>query len=175
MSGAAGLTDRRPLTFPDGLAKARYIDFMSRLHAHAAPVRALVDASRWRDLPPRKRAEAIHAFLRDRIAYVRDPGRREELADAGVVLQRRLEDCDGKAHTFVALARASGLDARIRPIFQDGAFTHVQAEVRWPGSQTDPRADADGWLVAELILAGVPLGSGAEAARRVGGRVLFAG
>jgi hypothetical protein len=45
-------------------------------------------------------------------------------------------------------------------------FVHVQAEVRWPGSVRDPRADNDGWILAELILRGVELGQDPMAAPR---------
>lgn len=117
-------------------------------------------------------AQLIHNFVRDRIRYVRDPidprtGRREEeFADPGVVLRRGYDDCDGKARLAVALALRAGLEARIRAVFRVGDFVHVQAEFRWPGSQRYPHAQRDGWVVSETILAGVPLGSGAEAGLR---------
>lgn len=154
---------RRSLDFGSGDAKARFIDFWGRLEAHSAPIRDLVARRGWATLAPIPRAEAIHGYARDAIRYQRDPNHREELGDAGTVSGRGYDDCDGKARLFVACARAAGLDARIRPVFQSGVFTHVQAEVFLP---EHPRAMADGWVLAELILRGVPLGCGAEAARR---------
>lgn len=117
-------------------------------------------------------AQSIHNFVRDRIRYVRDPidsrtGRREEqFADAGVVLRRGYDDCDGKARLVVALALVAGLEARIRAVFRVGDFVHVQAELRWRGSELYPRAQRGGWVVSETILRGVELGHGAEAMLR---------
>lgn len=39
-----------------------------------------------------------------------------------------------------------------------GNFVHVQAEVRYPGSEHEPNAQPGGWLLAELILRGCALG-----------------
>ncbi len=157
-------TTRRTLDFPTAGAKARYLDFWARLEAHATPIVEL--AQRFKHLPLPKRAEAIFAYVRDSFGYQRDPGGVEELGDAGAILSRWWDDCDGKSRVMVALARACGLDARIVPVHRGGAFSHVQAQVRWQGSERDPRADAEGWILCELILSGVPLGAGIEAMRR---------
>ena len=163
-----GRTVERRVAFSGGLEKARWLDSASKGDADHVAVRRL--AARFRSLPPMRRAAALHQWVRDRIRYVRDPGR-EQFADATTVLQRRFDDCDGKARLFVALARAAGLEARIRPIMHGDDFVHVQAEVRLAGH---PRADREGWVVCEFILRGVPLGSGIEAARRDdAGRLLY--
>jgi transglutaminase-like putative cysteine protease len=117
---------------------------------------------------PAARAVAIHRWVRDHIAYRRDPLRdgkpREQFASAAVVLKRRFDDCDGKARLFVALCRAAELNAVIHPVVVDGQFVHVQAAVQLRGA----------WVRAELILKGVELGEGVDAARRdaAGGPIL---
>lgn len=168
------ITTRRTLDFPSGLAKARYLDFWARVEKYAAPIQRL--APRFMTLPLERRADAIHAHVRDSIGYQRDPNRQEELADAGAILSRTYDDCDGKSRVFVSLCLACGLDARIMPVYRGANFSHVQAQVRWPGSCSDARADADGWILAELILRGTPLGSGVETLRRdERGAPLYAG
>lgn len=123
-------------------------------------------ASLFCDLPLESRATAIHAFVRDGIAYVRDPDRREQFADSAQVLERGWDDCDGKARLFVAMCIAAGLEAKIFPRFDGaGQFVHVQALVKWPGSEARPDATGAGWVLAELILAGVELGQGLESAQ----------
>lgn len=118
---------------------------------------------------PAALADRIHRYVRDHIRYVRDPidpatgRRREEFADAGVVLRRGYDDCDGKARLVCALALRAGLQARLRAVFKVGDFVHVQAELRWPGSNRYPGASRDGWVISETILRGVELGHGAEA------------
>ncbi len=74
------------------------------------------------------------------------------------MLERGADDCDGKSRLFVALVRAApigGVEARILPVFRHhkGIFTpddfvHVQAQVRWPGSEKKIHAGAGGWLRA---------------------------
>ena len=53
-----------------------------------------------------------------------------------------------------------GTQARIRAVFRKHPldFVHVQAEVRFPGSKRTTSADADGWVLTELILKGCELG-----------------
>jgi transglutaminase-like putative cysteine protease len=116
--------------------------------------------------------EQIARWVRDHIAYARDPGGREEFADSATIIRRAYDDCDGKARLFVALIRAIGapLRARIRPVMPTirhrREFVHVQAEVGFPGSELDPRANAEGYLLVELILKGVELGQDPETGPR---------
>lgn len=156
--------DVRRLQFANGWEKACYIDGCARLEQNqravreaARPLATITD--------PLERARALQRWIRDRVRYVGDPGGREELADCATILGRMHDDCDGKARLFVAMALALGYEARIRPVFRGEEFKHVQAEVRWPGSIAIPLAGPDGWIPVELILEGVELGSGLEAAR----------
>lgn len=110
-------------------------------------------------------AADLARLVRDGLRYVRDPGV-EEFADAATALRRGFGDCDDKARTFVALCRACGVTARIRPVFLGPAFVHVQGEVKYPGSERHPKAQAGGWLVVELILRGVGVGDDPERAPR---------
>jgi transglutaminase-like putative cysteine protease len=161
----------RLVYFEDERAKARWLDAAASLDAHSPSVRAKA-----RELAQSKPSAAVAAhalfrFVRDAIEYRRDVpwtrGRtqgRERLDSAEVVLSRGWDDCDGKARLLVALARASGrrdLEARIRPVFQGTRFTHVQAELRFPGSRMAGvyrNADTEGWVPAETILRRARLG-----------------
>ena len=127
------------------------------------PVRALARVFVRRYPTPPELARGLQRWVRDRVTYRRDRptmagAMGEEFASAAEVLQRRTDDCDGKSRVFVALARACGLEARIRPVFHGPDFVHVQAECRYPGSEREPKAEPGGWLLAELIVDGVGLG-----------------
>jgi transglutaminase-like putative cysteine protease len=147
-------------TFERWEDKAAWLHGAAERDAADPVVRALA----WRFVAahpdPVGRARAIQRWVRDAIRYVRDPKkggrRREQFASSRVILWRGQDDCDGKARLFVALCLAAGLTARIRPVVQGGEFVHVQGEVLLPG----------GWTCAELILRGVELGQGIEAAQR---------
>lgn len=140
--------------------KARWLDEAAQADARLPLTRKFaVQVARSID-PNRKDllAEELHRFVRDSIHYVHDPSF-EEFASSDVTLQRGIGDCDDKARLFVALARSVGLDARIRPVYDKaGNFVHVQATVRWPGSQTYPNALPGGAVVAEFIVEGARLG-----------------
>lgn len=138
---------------------------------------------------PEARTRAIQRWVRDNIRYVYDfrvsQGMRgEEFADTQTCIDRGYGDCDDKSRVFVALVRAAervtplGPQARIRPVFRPHPleFVHVQAEVRWWGSDTNPRAMPGGWLLAELILAGCEIGQNPdELPRGPNGQRLIAG
>jgi transglutaminase-like putative cysteine protease len=102
-------------------------------------------------------ANDIYRLVRDRVRYVSDPAS-EEFSDAQQVLEQGEGDCDDKVRCFVALCRCLKLEAHVRPVMRGRDFVHVQAVVRFPGSERDPRALADGWLVAELIMRDATLG-----------------
>lgn len=154
----------RPLAFRTQLEKARYLDAAARMDVALEGLQRFVAAQPWRRMDAERRARAIHAWVRDRIAYscdrVQNPRGRELFLDSVALLRRGHGDCDDKARLFVALCLASGLEARIVPQLdrRTGDFVHVQAAVRWPGSERVPGAEADGWVRAELILSGLELG-----------------
>lgn len=157
--------------------KARFLDGAARLDQYQRDVCAVADSfapsgsTAGDTLVFMRRA---HAFVRDHIAYRDDaPYRKgvERFADSSTILRRRFDDCDGKARAFVALCLSANrflfvpCEAAIRPIFpRYDWFSHVQAAARIPGHRTGLE-QSDGWIVAELCLDGVPLGSGLEAAR----------
>lgn len=153
------------LEFPTLQDKANWLDANASIDATGVKLRARaeqlargVDARAGRGAL----ARAIYTFCRDSIRYVQDRGRgpsHEEFADSETIISRGYDDCDGKSRCFVALCRALGLEARIRAIFPTADnFKHVQAEVRWPGSEREPLAQPGGWMLAELILKGCELG-----------------
>ena len=162
---------RERMRFAGPIEKAQYLDGAARMERFQRGVVAL--AAHFAPMPLAQRAAAVHVWVRDNVRYRRDPNGFEELADCESILSRKppRDDCDGKARLFCALALASGLDARILPVFPDPwTFAHVQAQVRYPGSANHPRANKDGWIGVELCLEGVPLGHGLEAARWENGR-----
>lgn len=158
-------TEARHVHFADEGEKARWLDAAASLDARHPAVAAKAHGivRYWRGYfdAARRLFEFCHRLRYRTDAGDGQPGV-EEFADAATVLARGYDDCDGKARCFVALVRAldvGGLEARIVPVFKGQRFRHVQAEVRWPGSEheraagTVRHADAAGWIPCELILA----------------------
>jgi transglutaminase-like putative cysteine protease len=155
---AGGVSKARIITFDTLKEKADWLDAAASLDTALAYCREF--ARRFQSIEdPEARARSIQRWVRDHIHYVQDwriveglPG--EEFADSETVLRRGYDDCDGKSRLFVCLARICGLEARIRPIFARHPldFVHVQAEVRWPGSERSAHAEPGGWMLVELIL-----------------------
>jgi hypothetical protein len=114
----------------------------------------------FRRLPYRERAPAILRFVQRAIRYERDPawydaaGKRhgiEVLDSSAVGLMRGFGDCDVKARLFVALALASGVPARIDPVFRgERGFPHVRNEV-WD-------VDTGRWQVADPSIVNSDIG-----------------
>jgi transglutaminase-like putative cysteine protease len=167
---------RRPMTFPNLQQKAQWLDAAASLDARHPGIREL--AIRFMKARGANNQEGIardlHAFARDSIAYCYGPSH-QEFADSWTILNRpggACDNCAGKARVFVALCRAVEIQARIVPNFRNpNEFNHVQAQVRWPGSENQPLAEQGGWMRAELIIQGVPLGAGPESGTRVAGRL----
>jgi transglutaminase-like putative cysteine protease len=160
------VTDRL-VAFSTLMDKARWLDAAASLDATGLKLRGVAHRLQRRaelehGASRAALARELHRFARDEIRYVRDRGRGpsgEQFADSETIVARGYDDCDGKSRLFVALCRVVGLEAHIRAIFpHPGQFRHVQAEVRWPGSQREPLAGPGGWLLAELILKGCELG-----------------
>lgn len=164
-----------PVRFSSPEEKAAWLDAMASLDARLPLTRRIAGATaRARDANRLDLVAAdLQRLVRDGIRYVRDPGS-EEFADADSILKRGYGDCDDKSRLFTALCRACGVTARTRPMFLGPAFVHVQAEVKYPGSERHPQAQAGGWLVVELILRGVGVGDDPNAAPRFpdGSRIL---
>lgn len=99
--------------------------------------------------------KALFAFVRDQIRYVKDPVGIEQLSTPRRTLEKRNEDCDGKATLLVALIKslrhpaAVGFRAISTNRFFPRTFTHVYAFARFGGrtfamDPTYPRT-AFGW------------------------------
>lgn len=166
MSTTRGVVTR--LHFKTAQEKADYLDAQASLDARLPAVRAFAGRIARTHDPNRQDliARDLHTWVRDNVRYVPDPGD-EEFADTETILSRAFDDCDGKARAFVALCRAVGVDARIRPVFHDTDFTHVQAECRWPGCENDPLCQKNGWMYAELIVKDLPLGADVNSVPRL--------
>ena len=172
-----GNTDVRIIVFDTLAEKASWLDAQASLDALRMGIQKA--ALSFPSDTAENRARAIQRWVRDHIHYQHDyrvtqalPG--EEFADSESILKRGYDDCDGKSRLFVALIRAAemikplGLKAEIRPVFKIHplAFVHVQAVVKWPGSQHVDGADNQGWLIVELILAGCELGQDPDSCPR---------
>lgn len=71
-------------------------------------------------------ARRLHAFVRDRIRYVRDTDGVELLHDPATVLQVGAGDCDDKAILLASLLGSIGHPTRfIAVAFEPGRFSHV--------------------------------------------------
>jgi transglutaminase-like putative cysteine protease len=180
MPTAEGTSVRREATFTNLVAKAQWLDAAASLDARNPNVRELAirfAKSRGANDQPGI-VNDIYRFCRDSIPYCYGPSH-QEFADTWTILNRpggACDNCAGKSRAFVALCRAVEIDARIVPNFKDPEeFNHVQAQVRWPGSESDPRAEMGGWLRAELIVKGVPLGYGPEMGEHVNGILQLTG
>ena len=83
-------------------------------------------------LPARKwsaEVEALHAYVRDEIRYVRDPVGIESVAVPEKTLQLRAGDCDDKSTLLAALLESIGHPARFVAVgFNGGHFSHVYVE-----------------------------------------------
>lgn len=161
---------RRTIIFPDAITKAQWMQGAAFADASRPEVIAWSRYVCGEDFQssPIRCAMKLQTWVRDAIEWVQDPDHVETLEDSATTLRRGWNDCDGKARLFVAMARAAGVDAELRPIFDDldtsdpEDFIHVQARVRVPGSDRVPYAEPGGWIIVEVTLADVPLGAGAE-------------
>jgi transglutaminase-like putative cysteine protease len=161
-----GIEKARVMSFATLEEKASWLDAAASLDTSLLYVRKFAQQfKRFASNKPNC-ARIIHHWVRDNIHYVQDyriienlPG--EEFADSEAVLRRGYDDCDGKARLFVCLCRLQGIASRIRPVFRRHPqldFVHVQAEVRWPGSEREKNAEPGGWLLCELILKDCEIG-----------------
>jgi len=169
----------RVLSFATLDEKAKWLDAAASLDALRSQVQ--LHARRFLRLPTAEaRTRGIQRWVRDNIHYQYDfrasqglPG--EEFADTPSQLDRGFGDCDDKARAFVALVRAAEMiaplhvEARIRPVFTrlPREFVHVQAEVKWPRSETHENAMPGGWLLSELIVKGCEIGQDPDTVPRL--------
>lgn len=104
-------------------------------------------------------AREIFRFVRDGIRYQHHHDRKQELNRVPAILARGYENCTGKTVTAVALLRSLGMDADVKPVWSPaGELSHVQLQVRWPGSARVAGAGPGGWITGELTIRGVELG-----------------
>lgn len=103
-------------------------------------------------VPPRNyeaEVKALHAFVRDRIRYVRDPVGLELVQAPARTLDIGQGDCDDKSTLLAALLMATGHPARFVVIgFRGEPFSHVLVEYK-----RGPK-----WIPLETILDGKPVG-----------------
>lgn len=152
------------MTFKNAIDKANWLDAQASLDSLFPEVIELAHrfARAHRPGDYEGLVRDFQRFVRDSIRYVVDPDNGdddgEEFDDSRDILARGYDDCDGKGRLFCALCRSVGLPCRIRAFFQGTHFTHVQAEVAYPGVRYNPLVQSNGFLLVELILQGVELG-----------------
>ena len=79
-------------------------------------------------------AKKIHAFVRDRVRYVRDPKGVETLHTAEQMLLQRQGDCDDKSILVAALLETIGHPTRLVAIGFNRGYCHVFCEVQIKGT-----------------------------------------
>lgn len=79
-------------------------------------------------------AAKIHAFVRDRVRYVRDPKGVETLHTAEQMLVQKQGDCDDKTVLVAALLETIGHPTRIVAIGFNQGYCHVFPEVQIRGA-----------------------------------------
>lgn len=97
-------------------------------------------------VPPRayfKELGALHAFVRDKIRYVRDPVGVELVQTPETTLYTGQGDCDDKSTLLAGLLEATGHKARLTAVgFGGNGFSHVLVESKV----------GDRWIPAETII-----------------------
>lgn len=163
---------RRIIEFRTELDKAVYLNRQAHTRDQLSP-RVQQAAKQFSTCAgPQDALEQLHRWVRDSVKYKHDPGGREQFADAETVLERRFDDCDGKARVFVAIATALGelrptwaIEAEIVPHWRAGHFVHVSARARWRGSRYHVRANPQGYVPSDPIVGGLEFGQDPEEAR----------
>jgi transglutaminase-like putative cysteine protease len=86
------------------------------------------------NLPPKDwtgEVRAIHAFVRDRIRYVRDVNNIETVHDVQTILQWGQGDCDDKSILLAAMLESAGHPARFVAVGEvPGEYSHVYVETK---------------------------------------------
>lgn len=98
---------------------------------------------------------SLFFFVRDRIAYRRDPVDTERVQDPCVTLDLKTGDCDDKCVLLAALLAAMGHTSRFCVQRHNGFFDHVYVEVLFEQTSEwialDPTADGlDGQPLANV-------------------------
>lgn len=140
------MSDREKWDFLERAPERDALDGDLRTLVHHLTEAAFIAAPCSAERRKRIFAALAHALARDAITYRTDTARiggediagftrKPRFGDALEALRRGLDDCDAKARLFVALCRAAGLPARMRPIWDgDGErLRHVFGEVTLEG------------------------------------------
>lgn len=109
-------------------------------------------------LPPKAlmlEVEALHAFVRDGIRYVRDVAGVETVSTPERTLVNRQGDCDDKSTLLASLLQALGFRVRFEAIgFAPGRWSHVLVSAlvadKWVPLETTINAPA-GWFPPRVV------------------------
>jgi transglutaminase-like putative cysteine protease len=103
-------------------------------------------------LPARKwfaEIEALHAFVKDRVRYVRDPDGYELVQTPEKTLENRQGDCDDKSTLLAALLKSIGHPARFIAVGLDGGdLSHVLVQTKVDSTGVDK----NDWMSLETII-----------------------
>lgn len=122
---------------PDGkqgvIATLKAMRSIVKQYKTAIPVRtlavALTNGNRQKDWLAE--VKALHAFVRDKIRYVRDVVDVETLQTPDITLKTGAGDCDDKSMLLAAMLESIGHPTRFVAIgFQPDEFSHVYVESR---------------------------------------------
>lgn len=141
----------RLVAIPDGRPGVRRtLKLMARLvragklnlNVRSAAVQ-IVGNLRQRDRPGEIRA--LHAFVRDRIRYVRDIRGVETLQTPERVLESRAGDCDDKSVLLASMLESLGYKTQFHAVgFRPGVLSHVYPEVYF-GTKWVPLETTEPW------------------------------
>jgi transglutaminase-like putative cysteine protease len=127
----------RLLTIPDGIAGVRAtLKLMARAASDGKKHLNVRIAALEITQPIQQRdfiseVKSLHAFVRDRIRYVRDVAGVETLQTPERTLALKAGDCDDKSILLAALLESIGHKTRFHAVgFAPGKFSHVYPEVR---------------------------------------------
>jgi peptidoglycan hydrolase-like protein with peptidoglycan-binding domain len=138
----------------DGWSAARMLVGLAAADARTAGARDLALALRRAGDGDDEFARAVHAYVKDRVRFVREPG--EVFAGASYTLGAEGGDCDDHARLVFAVVRAGGVPARLAFLGRRGASgpSHVCAQAfvsgawRWLETTVDAEYDEHPYAAA---------------------------
>jgi hypothetical protein len=140
----------------DGWAAARLLLALAEEDARTPGARALALELRRQAPSDEEFAAAVHAFVKERVRFVREPG--EVFQGGGFTLSSGGGDCDDHARLVYAIARAGGLPAVLAFLHRGGQPTHVVAKLCPRGACQWAETTVDAELGEEPTSAAARLG-----------------
>lgn len=140
----------------DGWHAAQFLAALGAEDAKTEGARALADELREGHPDDRSFAEAIVAYVKGNVRFVRDRG--EQFSSPGYTLEIGQGDCEDHARLVYAIAIAGGEPARFAFLHRGGGPTHAVAQLCVDGAWTWAETTVDAELGEHPILAARRLG-----------------